>query len=140
MSQNTFCVSIFDVPSNQINVQCLNIKSTSPRNHFRMRSRIIQDFWNETKIRQVQSTRKIKLLSVWPSIYTHQTKFNSHSTEFLTNLFTFIPAHLFVMPYVSYRMTYTVWLIRMEIRNQNFKIEGDMVRVKCVDLVSKTSK
>ena len=37
-------VSIFDVPSNRINVQCLNIKSTSPRNHFRMRSRI-QDFF-----------------------------------------------------------------------------------------------
>ena len=130
MSQNTFSVSIFDVPSNQINVQCLNIKSTSPRNHFRMRSRIIQDFWNETKIRQVQSTRKIKLLSVWPSIYTHQTKFNSHSKEFLTNLFTFIPAHLLVI-----RNSF-----HLEIRNQNSKIEGDMVHVKCVDLVSKTSK
>ena len=67
------CFDDSDVPSNRINVQCLNIKSTSPRNHFRMRSTkftcMHSDFWN----RQVQLTRKIKLLSVWPSIYTHQT-------------------------------------------------------------------
>ena len=79
MSQNTFPVSIFDVPSNQINVQCLNIKSTSPRNHFRMHSRITQDFWNETNLPSSINRENQTTVCLTFNIHTwDQIKFTFH--------------------------------------------------------------